>query len=63
MRQRLLRLPDGAQGVRMKLDDIFAAPTSILKKLCVIYLQTSMLLIGLIHTVICLVQFKWKKQW
>jgi lipoprotein-releasing system permease protein len=23
---RLLRLPDGAQGVRMKLDDIFAAP-------------------------------------
>ncbi|MDM1309960.1 lipoprotein-releasing ABC transporter permease subunit [Acinetobacter indicus] len=23
----LLRLPDGAQGVRMKLDDIFAAPT------------------------------------
>ena len=22
----LLRLPDGAQGVRMKLDDIFAAP-------------------------------------
>jgi lipoprotein-releasing system permease protein len=24
---RLLRLPDGAQGVRLKLDDIFAAPT------------------------------------
>ncbi len=30
---RLLRLPDGAQGVRMKVDDIFAAPDVVSKLL------------------------------
>ena len=58
----LLRLPDGAQGVRMKLDDILLL-LRFLRKLCVIYRVTSMPLTGLILTVICSVQSRWKKRW
>lgn len=58
----LLRLPDGAQGVRMKLDDIFAAH-KYRKKLYVICLQIFMHQIGHIHTVICSVPFRWKRPW
>ncbi len=58
----LLRLPDGAQGVRLKLDDILLHH-KYLEILCKSYLPTFMLRTGLILTATCLAPFKWKKQW
>lgn len=56
----LLRLPDGAQGVRLKLDDILLL-LRLQMKLLVSYQVISMHRIGRIRTETYLMPFKWKK--
>lgn len=59
---KLLRLPEGAQGVRMKLNDIFTAPIAAEKPLLFL-LSSCSPMIGRRRTAIYLVQFRWKKPW